>query len=97
MNVTKVTKEEFKKNIIKFFKKESGLTITEAKAKIKSVIIIDKYGNTENDRIKAGNVTLFFTNNKNYAGGEKNGYGRGWYISNQGLTGGSTIKLASKL
>jgi hypothetical protein len=91
------TKDEFKKNIIKFFKKESGLSITEAKAKIRSTIIIDKYGNTDNDRIKAGNVTLFFTNNKNYGGGEKNGYGRGWYISNIGFTGGSEVKLSNKL
>lgn len=91
------TKEDFKKNIIKFFKKETGLSILEAKAKIKSTLIIDKWGNTDNDRIKAGNVTLFFTNNNNYAGGSKNGYGRGWYISNGGFTGGSTIKLTSSL
>lgn len=94
---TTTTKEDFKKNIITFFKKETGLSITEAKAKIKSELIIDKYGNTNNDRIKGGNVTLFFTNNPNYAGGAKNGYGRGWYISNGGFTGGSKIKLSSSL
>ncbi len=94
---TSVSKDQFKKDIIKFFKKETGLTITEAKAKIKSTIIIDKWGNTHNDRIKGGNVTLFYTNNSNYSGGVKTGFGRGWYISNGGFTGGSTIKLSSKL
>ena len=88
-----VTKLDFKKNIISFFTKESGLTITAAKAKIKKDLIIDKYGNTANERIKAGNVTLFYCNNNNYCGGLKNGYGKGWYISNGGFTGGSTIKL----
>ena len=92
-----LTKTEFKKSIIKFFTKETGLTITAAKAKIKESLIIDKYGNTDNDRIKAGNVTLFFTNNTNYSGGIKNGYGRGWYISNNGFTGGSTVKLSNNL
>ena len=92
-----LTKTEFKKSIIKFFTKETGLTITAAKAKIKESLIIDKYGNTDNDRIKAGNVTLFFTNNTNYSGGVKNGYGRGWYISNNGFTGGSTVKLSNNL
>jgi len=91
------SKLDFKKNIIKFFKEVTGLTITQAKVKIKKNLVIDKYGNTDNDRIKAGNVTLFFTNNKNYAGGLKNGYGRGWYISNQGFKGGSEIKLSDKL
>jgi len=88
-----VTKLDFKKNIISFFTKESGLTITAAKAKIKKELIIDKYGNTKNESIKAGNVTLFYTNNSNYCGGLKNGYGKGFYISNGGFTGGSTIKL----
>ena len=92
-----LTKSEFKKSIIKFFTKETGLSINDAKAKIKESLIIDKYGNTDNDRIKCSNVTLFFTNNTNYSGGVKNGYGRGWYISNNGFTGGSTIKLSSKL
>ena len=92
-----LTKTEFKKSIIKFFTKKTGLTITAAKAKIKESLIIDKYGNTDNDRIKAGNVTLFFTNNTNYSGGIKNGYGRGWYISNNGFTGGSTVKLSNNL
>jgi hypothetical protein len=93
----KVSKEKFKSDIISFFEKESGLTITEAKQKIKKDLIIDKYGNTQNERIKAGNVTLFYTNNDNYSGGVKNGYGKGWYISNGGFTGGSTIKLFNNL
>ena len=92
-----VGKEEFKYNIIDFFEKESGLSIEKAKEKIKRELIIDKWGNTENNRIKAGNVSLFFINNQNYAGGIKNGCGRGWYISNGGFTGGSTIKLSDDL
>jgi len=95
--MTPLTKKEFKKAIIKYFEKNTGLTLKEAKAKIKSELIIDAYGNTHNDRIKTGNVTLFFTNNTNYGNGIKNGYGMGWYISNHGFTGGSTVKLSSKL
>lgn len=92
-----VTKENFKKSIIKFFTEGSKMNIKQAKEKIKSQLIIDRYGNTEKDRIKVGNVTLFYTNNPNYSGGIKNGYGKGWYISNGGFTGGSTIKLSDKL
>lgn len=44
---TKVSKEDFKKSIIAYFEKETGLTITEAKAKIKKEIIVDKWGNTD--------------------------------------------------
>lgn len=88
-----VSKEQFKKDIVKFFKKETGLTISQAKAKIKESIVIDKYGNTENESIKASNVKLFYCNNPNYCQGKKNGYGKGWYISNGGFTGGSTIKI----
>ncbi len=92
-----VSKEQFKKDIISFFKKETGLSITEAKKKIKSELVIDKYGNSHNESIKASNVKLFYCANPNYAGGLKNGYGAGWYISNGGFTGGSTIKLSNKL
>ena len=92
-----VSKDQFKKDIIKFFCNETKMTIKQAKDKIKSTLIIDKYGNTQNERIKVSNVTLFYCNNANYAGGLKNGYGKGWYISNGGFTGGSTIKLFSKL
>ncbi len=89
----KVSSEVFKREIISFFKKQTGLTISEAKKKIRKNIIIDKYGNTHNESIKAGNVKFFYCNNSNYAGGIKNGYGKGWYISNVGFTGGSEIKL----
>ncbi len=92
-----VSKDQFRKNIIAFFKKETGLTIAAAKTRIKNTLKIDKWGNTENDRIKAGNVTLFYTNNPNYCGGLRNGFGRGWYIGNCGFTGGSIIKLSNKL
>ena len=95
--MTTVTKEDFLKHIKAFFTKESGMSISKAKAKIKSEMIIDKWGNTENERIKVGNVTLFYCNNANYCGGLKNGYGKGWYISNGGFTGGSTVKLSNNL
>jgi len=92
-----LSKADFKKNICAFFTKETGLTITQAKDKIRSQLVIDKWGNTQNERIKGGNVTLFYCNNANYCGGVKNGYGKGWYISNGGFTGGSTIKLSNNL
>lgn len=92
--MTAVTKEDFKKNIIAFFKKETGLTIAQAKAKIKESYFVDKYGNNHNNDMKAGNVKLFYTNNANYGNGKKNGWGKGWYIGNSGFTGGNTIKLS---
>jgi hypothetical protein len=95
--MTSVTKEQFAKDIINFFESSTGMTIKEAQKKIKQSIIIDKFGNTDNDRIKTSNVTLFFTNNENYCGGLKNGYGKGWYLSNGGFTGGSTIKISNNL
>lgn len=95
--MTTVTKEDFLNHIKTFFTKESGMSIAKAKAKIKSELVIDKWGNTENERIKVGNVTLFYCNNSNYCGGLKNGYGKGWYISNGGFTGGSTVKLSNNL
>ncbi len=87
------TAEDFKANIIAFFKEQSGLTIAAAKAKIKSAMVIDKWGNSTNESLKGGNVTLFYCCNENYAGGKKNGYGRGWYISNKTFAYGATIKL----
>lgn len=90
-------REDFKKSIVSFFEEQSGLTITQAMSDIKKKLVIDEYGNTHNERLKFANVTLFFTNNHNYAGGLKNGFGRGWYISNSGFTGGSTVKISDKL
>jgi hypothetical protein len=92
-----MTDLEFKKQIIAFFKKNSGLTITQAKAQIKKVMVIDKWGNQHNSEISAKNVRVFYTHNSNFANGVKNGYGRGWYITNVGFTGGRTIKLSAKL
>lgn len=89
----RLTKDEFKKSITEYFTKGTGLTISAAKKQIKAAMTIDKYGNTENERIKHGNVHLFYCNNPNYCGGLKNGYGKGFYISNCGFTGGGTIKI----
>lgn len=58
---------------------------------------VDKFGNIHNNSMTVGNVRLFYTNNPNYANGVKNGYGDGWYISNTGFTGGSTVKLSVKM
>jgi len=88
-----LTKAEFKKQICDFFKKESGMSVTQAKKKIQSQMIVDKWGNLENESIKAGNVRVYFCNNPNYCGGIKNGFGKGWYISNVGFTGGANIKI----
>ena len=96
MKTQTLTKNDFKTQICAFFKKQSGMTVMQAKNKIKSELIIDKWGNTENERIKVGNVTVYYCNNPNYCGGIKNGYGKGWYISNAGFTGGSQIKLWNK-
>jgi len=87
--MTKVTKAQFAKDIKKHFKNVSGLTITEAKAKIKKQIKLDEYDN----QVRAGNVKLFYTDNDNYCGGVRNGYGKGFYISSVGFTGGDQIRL----
>jgi hypothetical protein len=82
-------KEQFKDEIIKYFTTYSGLSVDEAKEKIRNQMIKDEYDN----EVRTGNVKLFYTDNENYCGGEQNGYGSGWYISNQGFTGGSQIKI----
>ena len=45
---------------------------------------IDEY----DDTYRAGNVRLFYSSNPRFAEG-----GIGWYLSNAGFMGGSTIKL----
>jgi hypothetical protein len=85
----KLSKEEFAKQIKSHFRKGSGLTITEAKAKIKKQMLVDEY----NTQILVDNVRFFYTSNSNYCGGKKNGYGKGFYLSNSGFKGGSEIKL----
>lgn len=90
-------KEKFKKAIIAFFTKNTGLTINQAKKEIRKTMYIDNYGNIHNNSISFSNVKVFYTNNPNYCNGVKNGYGAGWYISNSGFTGGSTVKLSVKM
>ena len=75
---------QFKKEIISHFESGTSVSLSKSKKEIKANMIFDEYDNS----IKAGNVRLFFTDNENYAGG-----GKGFYISNCGLTGGSEIKL----
>jgi len=91
-----MTKDEFKNEIINFFETESGLTIEQAKEKIRKDYFLDKYGNPHNDRIKTSNVVLKYIANQKYAGGIMNGFGPGWYISNVGFTGGSEVKLSKE-
>lgn len=83
-------KEDFKPAIIKYFEDNSGLSLEVAKKQITNKMKANRDGS---EYIKAGNVRLFYTNNPNYAGGLKNGFGAGFYITNGGFTGGSTIKL----
>jgi hypothetical protein len=78
----RLSKQEFRKEIIGYFEKNSKMTVKEAKAKIRKDLYIDKWGNPENNYIRVGNVRVFYTPNKNFAGGKKNGYGAGWYITN---------------
>lgn len=87
--MTTISKEQFSKNIKKVFVKGSGLSIVKAKAKIKEQIKTDEY----NTAIKVGNIRLFYTSNTNYCGGKTNGYGKGFYLSSIGFTGGAQIKL----
>ena len=87
--MTVTTKVQFAKEIKKYFKDVSGLTITEAKTKIKKQIILDEY----DTQVRAENVKLFYTSNDNYCGGTKRGYGKGFYLSSVGFIGGNEIKL----
>lgn len=88
-----LSKEEYKREIIAYFEANSGMTIEQAKEVIKKRMKIDKYGNIDKNNMIAGNVKVFYTNNPNYGNGVTNGYGAGWYITNRGLTGGSTVKI----
>ena len=84
-----VTKEQFKKDLKKHFTTESGFTITTAKKIIREQLKKDQWDNA----IKVGGVRLFFTDNVDYSGGVKNGFGKGFYLTSVGFTGGAEIKL----
>lgn len=92
-----LTANDHKAAMITFFTKHAGLTVAAAKAKIKSVIVIDKWGNTTGNSINASNVRLFYTNNANYKQGPRNDGGKGWYLSSNCASGRSEYKLSSKL
>tara|TARA_R110000796_G_scaffold43258_1_gene106271 strand:+ start:1042 stop:1305 length:264 start_codon:yes stop_codon:yes gene_type:complete len=85
----KVSKYQFKKDLKKHFTSKSGLSIATAKQLIKKQIKINCWDNS----IKISGVRLFFTDNINYSGGVKNGFGKGFYLTSVGFTGGSEIKL----
>jgi hypothetical protein len=78
-----VSLEEFERLIKKYFVINAKMSIAEAKRRIKKQLKIDKYGNVvgQSNSIRAGNVIVFYATNPNFAGGVKNGYGKGWYIS----------------
>ena len=78
------SKEQFKKALIEFFERESHMTLTQAKQKIKDQMKDDEFDNS----IKARNVRVFYSANKNYAEG-----GKGFYISKTGFHNNSIIKL----
>ena len=86
--MSKLTKKQFLKNIITFFEEESKMSIFAAKRKIIKQLESDKY---ENDII-VSNVKLFYTDNNNFAGGIKKGYGKGFYIEKTGFNN-SEIKV----
>ena len=88
-NTMKTSTEQFTKSIKLFFHEHSGMTITQAKAKIKEQMKADRY----NSDIKASNVRLFYTDNPNYKQGKMNNGGVGFYLTSVSFTGGSEIKL----
>ena len=79
-----LTASQFQEEIINYFESVSKLTIDAAKKKIEKQMEIDEY----DDTYRAGNVRLFYSSNHRFAEG-----GIGWYLSNAGFMGGSTIKL----
>ncbi len=84
-----VSKEQLKKDLKIYFSSKAGLTIIKAKRLIKDQLKENEWNNS----IKVDNIRLFFTDNVNYGGGAKNGFGKGFYLTSIGFTGGSEIKL----
>jgi len=84
-----ISKQQFTKEIKRHFTTNTGLSIVEAKRQIKNQIKIDEFDTS----IKTSNVRMFYTSNTNYSGGKRNGYGKGFYLTSVGFTGGSEIKL----
>ena len=81
-----MTKQEFKKAIKKAFCKATGLSIADAKIKIRQQMKKDEYDKD----ISVLGVRLYYSDNPNYAEG-----GAGWYMSNMKMKGtGSIIKIA---
>ena len=79
-----LTASQFQEEIINYFESASKMTVDLAKEKIEKQMKFDEYDNS----YSVGNVRLFYSSNPKFAEG-----GIGWYISNTGLKGGSTIKL----
>ena len=79
-----ISKKKWLAEAKKYFTDNTGKTIKQAISELKSSGL-DEYGIME---CVAGNIRLFYTSNKNYAYG-----GCGWYLTNMGLSTGSTIKL----
>lgn len=86
--------QKYKKGVNVFFKQNSGLTIKQAMSKLK------KQPKPKDGYLSmtVGNVTLFYTNNVNYANGSVNNNGKGWYIADRTLSRfGHEIKLQNTL
>jgi hypothetical protein len=86
--------QKYKKEVNVFFKRNSGFTIKQAMQKLKKDMKpYDRYIS-----MSVGNVTLFYTDNINYANGSLNSNGKGWYINNKTVSRfGHEIKLQNTL
>ena len=80
----RMSKKEWLKNAEIYFK---NVTCKSIHSVISELIKVgsDEFGVIE---YFAGNLRLFYTSNDNFAYG-----GIGWYLSNKGLSNGSTIKI----
>lgn len=78
MTPVKVSKAEFKAEIVSFF--EQYMSIEQGKTTIIEKMRKDEYDNY----IKFSNVRMFYSTNANYAEG-----GTGWYLTN----GKDTVKI----
>ena len=90
-----MNKEQLADNIIKtLIPKDFGKSFTELKKDIYKNYKANGYGASDHFKAIQSGYAVFLTDNPNYANGEKQGNGAGYYAALNGVGMVRTIKLA---
>ena len=86
-----MTKQEASKKVKSMIKKDFGMSFSNLKREIKKTL--DCPGSSSNHFKSKNGYSIFYTDNSNYMQGVKNGGGKGFFASLQGVGSCSTVKL----